>query len=189
MLVLTEPSLSLPAIEGLDVEDLVQLPRGYRYELHGGNLVIMTPASYWHKDMAGRIYAMLLVARARVFLDPGVRGCRPRDCRLPDVGVVAALPPNTPDYSNLPGSALSLVVEVVSEKSPNGDYTHKAAWYAEQGIPEYWIVERDAERSYDDATVIIQRLTGDGDESAYTHVRTLRLTELEAEYRAKQAAG
>jgi Uma2 family endonuclease len=189
VLVVTEPSLPLSALKDLDVEDLVRLPRGHRYELHEGNLVIMTPASYWHKDMAGRIYVMLLVAGARAFQDPGVRGHRPRDCRLPDVGVVVALPPNTADFANLPGSAFSLVVEVVSENSPNGEYAHKADWYAEQGIPEYWIVERDPERSHDDATVIIQRLTGDADDPAYTHERTLRLSELEAEYAEKLAAG
>lgn len=38
--------LSLPAIESIDVEDLLTLPEGYRYELHGGNLVIMTPSTY-----------------------------------------------------------------------------------------------------------------------------------------------
>ncbi|WP_285559395.1 Uma2 family endonuclease [Actinoplanes regularis] len=188
MLVLTEPSMPLSVIKDLDVDDLVKLPRG-RYELHDGNLVIMTPTSFWHKDMVLRICSMLVAAGARAFQDPGVRGSRPRDCRLPDVGVAIAPPPNTADYSNLPGSAYSLVAEVVSENSPNGEYTHKADWYAEQGIPEYWIVERDSERSHDDATVIIQRLTGGVGGQAYTHVRTLRLSELEAEYRAKRVAG
>jgi Uma2 family endonuclease len=189
VLVMTEPSFPMSALEDLDVEDLVHLPRGYRYELHNGNLVIMTPTSFWHKGMTMRVCLMLLAAGGQVFQDPGVLGSRPRDCRLPDAGVVSALPPNTADYSNLPGSSFSLVVEVVSEKSPNGEYTHKADWYAEQGIPEYWIVERDAERSHDDATVIIQRLAGHPDKPAYTHVRTLPLTEMEAEYRAKRAAG
>ena len=54
---MTEPSLDLSQVERLDVEDLARLPKGYRYELHGGNLVIMTPTTFWHKDMAGRLYA------------------------------------------------------------------------------------------------------------------------------------
>ena len=33
-------SLHLPPIESIDVEDLLTLPEGYRYELHEGNLVI-----------------------------------------------------------------------------------------------------------------------------------------------------
>ncbi|WIM94756.1 Uma2 family endonuclease [Actinoplanes oblitus] len=189
MLVLNDPVLHLSALEDLDVEDLVHLPPGYRYELHNGNLVIMTPSSFWHKDMTMRVCLMLLAAGARAFQDPGVLGTRPRDCRLPDVGVVLTLPPNTADYSNLPGSAFSLVVEVVSENSPNGEYTYKADWYAEQGIPEYWIVERDDDRSHDDATVIVNRLGEDAGKPVYIEKRKLRLSELEAEYKAGRAEG
>lgn len=36
---------------------------------------------------------MLHAAGLDAYLDPGVRGDRPRDCRLPDVGVVTELPP------------------------------------------------------------------------------------------------
>src|SRR5690242_4510221 len=105
------PSLNLPPIESLDVEDLLTLPEGYRYELHEGNLVIMTPSTFWHKDMARRLLLMLHRAGLNVFQDPGVLGVRPRDCRLPDLGVVDVLPPGTLKYSNLPGSAYRLVVE------------------------------------------------------------------------------
>src|SRR5512138_1225112 len=120
------PSLNLPPIESLDVEDLLTLPEGYRYELHEGNLVIMTPPTFWHKSIAGRLFLMLHAAGLEVFQDPGVLGDRPRDCRLPDVGVIAgALPPGKASYSNLPGSAYGLVVEVVSENSLNGEYTDK----------------------------------------------------------------
>ena len=38
-------SLHLPPIESLDVEDLLTLPEGYRYELHEGNLFIVTPST------------------------------------------------------------------------------------------------------------------------------------------------
>ena len=44
-------SLNLPPIESIDVDDLLTLPEGYRYELHEGNLVIMTPSTFWHKSM------------------------------------------------------------------------------------------------------------------------------------------
>jgi len=69
--------LYLPPIETLDVDDLNSLPEGYRYELHGGNLVIMTPSTFWHKEIAGRLYFMLRAAGLRVFQDPGVLGDRP----------------------------------------------------------------------------------------------------------------
>lgn len=175
--------LYLPPIETLDVDDLDSLPEGYRYELHGGNLVIMTPSSFWHKVMARRLLLMLHAVGLEVLQDTGVLGDRPRDCRLPDLGVVLHLPPDLADYSNLPGSAYQLVIEIVSENSVNGEYTEKAVWYAERGIPEYWIVERAADRAHDDAIVHLMKLSGEKPE--YERQRTVRLSELEAEYRAR----
>ncbi|MCU7724789.1 Uma2 family endonuclease [Actinoplanes sp. KI2] len=177
------PSLNLPPIESLDVEDLLSLPEGYRYELHEGNLVIMTPSTFGHKSIARRLFLMLHTAGLDVFQDAGVLGDRPRDCRLPDVGVVTgALPGGKQGYSNLPGSAYRLVVEVVSENSLNGEYTDKMDWYAKRGIPEYWIVDQTPDRDEDDAHVRILRLPPG--KSTYAWERSLLLSELEAEYRA-----
>jgi Uma2 family endonuclease len=175
------PAIYLPPIEGLDVEDLLTLPDGYRYELHGGNLVIMTPSTYWHKVMARRILLLLLGAGLEVLQDTGIKGDRPRDCRLPDLGVVNELPPGLASYSNLPGSAFSLIVEIVSENSLNGEYTDKMDWYARRGIPEYWIVEQTPDHADDDALVQLYRLADT--KAAYELVRSVRLAELETEYR------
>jgi len=180
-------NLMLPPIEEIDVDDLGSLPRGYRYELHEGNLLVMTPSTFWHKDMAGRLYFILRLAGLRVFADPGVRSDLPRDNRLPDLGVVTKLPAGTIDYSNLPGSAYSLVVEIVSEHSKNGEYKEKAAWYAERGIPEYWIVDQTPDRDEDDALVMIHRLTLAGGPPAYVRERTLLLSDLETEFSRKQS--
>jgi Uma2 family endonuclease len=176
---------NLPPVGDLDVEDLLTLPKGYRYELREGNLVIMTPATFWHREIAHRIMLMLRATGVRAYLDPGVLGDRPRDCRLPDVGVVTELPPDTKSYSNLPGSAYSLVVEVVSPNSLNGEFTDKLDWYAQRGIPQYWIVDQAPDRSDDDALVIIHRLELFGGKSVYGCERSLLLSELEAEYQAK----
>jgi len=176
-------SLSLPPIEDIDVDDLASLPEGYRYELHEGNLVIMTPSSFWHKVMARRLLLMLHATGANVLQDPGVRGDRPRDNRLPDLGVVNRLPAGLAGYSNLPGSSYSLVIEIVSEHSENGEYTDKAAWYARRGIPEYWIVDQAPDRSDDDALVLVHRLTLSGGKPAYVRERNLLLSELESEHR------
>jgi Uma2 family endonuclease len=115
-----------------------------------------------------------------------VVGNRPRDCRLPDVGVIVTeLPAHKRTYSNLPGSAYGLVVEVVSENSRNGEYTDKLAWYAEQGIPEYWIADLDPDKSDDDAIVLNYRLTVFAGQPRYACERTLLLSEFEAEYSAR----
>ena len=98
---------------------------------------------------------------------------------------MAVLPSDVADFSNLPGSAFQLVIEIVSENSANGEYTDKVRWYADRGIPEYWIVDRTSERSHDDAIVYLHRLTLSGDEPGYVRERSVRLSELESEYRAK----
>ncbi|GIJ47748.1 hypothetical protein Val02_46340 [Virgisporangium aliadipatigenens] len=177
--------LTLPPIEHIDVDDLAALPEGYRYELHEGNLVIMTPSTFWHKAMARRLLLMLHAAGVEVFQDPGIRGDRPRDLRLPDLGVVIRLPAGLASYSNLPGSAYSLVVEIVSAHSQNGEYTDKALWYARQGIPEYWIVDETPEHDDDDGLVHIHHLTLTGGEPAYVRQRTVLLSELEKERSAE----
>jgi Uma2 family endonuclease len=172
----------LPPIEALDVDDLASLPKEYRYELHEGNLVIMTPSSFWHKVMARRLLLMLYTAGMEVLQDTGIKGDRPRDSRLPDLGVVDDLPPDLADYSNLPGSAYRLVIEIVSENSANGEYTDKSRWYAERGIEEYWIVDRTLDRRHDDAVVHLYRLALIAEKSAYELQRSVRLFELETEY-------
>jgi Uma2 family endonuclease len=91
------PSINLPPIEDLDVDDLASLPQGYRYELHEGNLVVMTPSTYWHKVMARRLMFLLAAAGLEVLQDTGIRGDRPRDSRLPDLGVIDRLPPDPAD--------------------------------------------------------------------------------------------
>jgi Uma2 family endonuclease len=179
------PSINLPPIEDLDVDDLASLPQGYRYELHEGNLFVMTPSTYWHKVMARRLMFLLAAAGLEVLQDTGIRGDRPRDSRLPDLGVIDRLPPDLADYSNLPGSAFRMVIEIVSESSPNGEYAEKARWYAARGIPEYWVADRTPERSHDDAVIHLHRLALAGDGPAYLRERTVRLSELEAEYKAK----
>lgn len=77
------------------------------------------------------------------------------------------------------------MIEIVSENSESGEYTDKAVWYAQRGIPEYWIVDQTHDRADDDARVLLHRLTLSGGHPAYVRERTTLLTELEAEYSAK----
>ncbi|WP_250036948.1 Uma2 family endonuclease [Paractinoplanes maris] len=172
----------LPPIEDLDVEDLASLPKPYRYELREGNLVVTAPATYWHKIMCRRVLTLLHAAGHNVSIDPGLRGDRPRDNRVPDLGVVTRLPADLATFSNLPASSFSLVVEIVSEGAANGEYTDKAAWYAAHGIPEYWIVDRTPDHAEDDAFVLVHRLLLAGGEPVYGRERNVLLSELESEY-------
>ncbi|MET3430293.1 hypothetical protein BJ973_009505 [Actinoplanes tereljensis] len=177
---------NLPPVGDLDVEDLPALPKGYHYELREGNLVILAPVTFWHKSISRRVMLMLFGAGLDAFQDLGVVGDRPRDCRFADIGVVVDRP-RLDSRPNLPGSAYLLVVEVVSPNSPNGEYTHKLDWYAQRGIPEYWVVDRAPDGADDDALVLIHRLGSFAGESVYGRERTLLLSDLEAEYRKKGA--
>jgi len=180
------PSINLPPIEDLDVDDLASLPKEYRYELHNGSLVIMTPSIYWHKWMARRLVEMFCAVGLEALQETGIRGDRPRDNRVPDVGVLNSDLAEVAEDANLPGSVFRLIVEIVSANSGNGEYTEKAQWYAERGIPEYWVVDRTPERARDDAVVHLHRLALSGAAApAYVRERTVRLSELEAEYKAK----
>lgn len=174
--------LHLPRIEDVDVDDLATLPKGYGYELHEGSLVITPPTTFWHKVVAGRLLCMLRAAGLEVFPHTGIRGDRPRDSRCADLGVVTSLPASPATVSHLPGSAFRLVVEIV-EKSAMSEYTDKARWYAEHGVPEYWIVDGTPEYRDDEASVLIFKLT-DG-KPEYVRERTVLLSELEAEYAAR----
>jgi hypothetical protein len=57
-------------------------------------------------------------------------------------------------------------------------------WYAEHGIPEYWIVEETPDGADDDGVVTIMRLDTTGDEPDYVEERSLPVSQLEVEYRA-----
>jgi len=59
------------------------------------------------------------------------------------------------------------------------------AWYADRGIPEYWIADLTPDGSDDDAVVLIHRLVPSGAKQAYNFERSLLLSELEAEYEAR----
>ena len=49
------------------------------------------------------------------------------------------------------------------------------SWYAQRGIPEYWIVDQTPERADDDGLVQIHRLTLSGAHPAYVRERTVPL--------------
>ena len=126
---------------------------------------------------------MLHATGANVLQHPGVLGAKPRDNRLPDLGVLTHLPPKLATYSNLPGSAFSLVIEIVGEHAEDGQYTDKMVWYAERGIPEYWIVDETGNRDDGDAVVHVHKIAPVVDKlPSYVRERSLLLSELEAEY-------
>lgn len=158
------------------VADLDSIPDvGFRFEIHGGSLVMVSPVRRWHSRVARRLANVLEAAGHQVDTEVGVRRS-PRSTRVADVAVFR------PDVTELgpaffdPGQ-LTMVVEIVSDSSEEDDRTDRPRWYAEVGIPEYWRVEEGD----DGEAVIFQHAlarTACG-ESAYVRTGVTTLTALE----------
>lgn len=165
----------------LTVDDLTSLPdTGYRYELHGGNLYMMSPATMWHSRVGRRLTIALVAAGKTAYQEVGIKFSK-RNSRTADIGVFKEAPDESRAFFD--PSELTLVVEVVSPTSEDDDRIEKPRLYAYAGIPEYWRVERSADDP-DDAVIIQHKLarTADGT-AAYVQsgISTLRALEADAQ--------
>jgi Uma2 family endonuclease len=116
------------------IADLATLPDvGYRFEVHQGNLVMMSPVTIWHSRVMRRLTQALVAQGSAAEMEVGVRRGS-RNMRLADVAVFKAAPKDPKRAYWLPGD-LTLVVEIVSESSADDDRTAKPRWYAQAGIP------------------------------------------------------
>lgn len=120
-----------------------------RYELIDGELLV-TPAPTWdHQEAVGRLYRLLadyLDAHpiGRAVISPADIGLEPGTIVQPDVFVVPARdvrPRGT--WRDVRG--LLLAVEVLSPSSGRADRVTKRRFYLRVGVPEYWIVDVDAQ--------------------------------------------
>lgn len=105
-------------------------------ELLGGVIVQMSPQTPVHVEAVKRLqYRLLpaLIGRAEVIVQSSF-GLSERSVPEPDLAVV---PPG--DYWQCLPDRAYLLVEV-AQMSLRKDRLIKAALYAEQGIPEYWII-------------------------------------------------
>jgi Uma2 family endonuclease len=138
------------------------------YELFNGELIEVPPESGENVQIANRLFLVfaLLIGTDRVRghgLELEVRG-EPRN-RYPDFTIIRdehiqqLAKRNTLRLSMAPPL---LVIEVVSpgELQRDRDYIAKRSQYQERGIPEYWIVDPEAQ------TILILELTG----NTYTEV-------------------
>lgn len=168
-------SLHIPP--DLTVDDLMALPSGYRYELHEGNLVVMSPANMWHSKTSFRLNSILRATGHVAYQEVGIKFGR-RDSRAADV-VVFTHPPDESRAFFSPHEIL-IAIEIVSPSTEDGDRIYKPQHYARAGIPEYWRVERAD--SDDDALIYKHELarTADG-RSTYVQTEMVRLSQLEKE--------
>jgi Uma2 family endonuclease len=113
-----------------------------------GEVVMHSPASNEHQDISGFLEALL-----RLFVQEcelGIVRSAPFQMRLPNSGrepdliFVAASHVDRLRHTYLDGPA-DLVVEVLSPESVSRDRGEKFYEYARGGVPEYWLIDPDAQ--------------------------------------------
>lgn len=133
------------------VTDLDGLPEnGNRYEIIDGDLNV-TRAPHWqHQNVAGRVYAQLLVWSNQTGLGepaiaPGVIFSTD-NAVIPDVvwASYERLDTSLDEAGHLTG-APELMVEVLSQtpKDKDRDRNTKLKLYSNEGVSEYWICDRE----------------------------------------------
>ena len=137
------------SIRPLTYEDLVQIPEdGKRYEVIGGELVVTPAPVKKHQKLSKRL-ADVLYEQEKAGL--GEMYYARVDVRLSTNGIVQ------PDLlfirrerlgiylpSGLVEGAPDIVVEILSPSPRGVDLVRKAALYAREGVPEYWVADPDA---------------------------------------------
>jgi Uma2 family endonuclease len=136
-----------PQADPWTVDDLDRLPDGSFYEIIDGSLLVSPPAIPIHERvsqrLADQIYETMpedLEALTHAGVEVAV------NYLVPDVTVVraAAVEART---KRLYSPDVLLVVEVISPSNPKNDRWDKPVRYAEAGIPHFWRVEIDGDRS------------------------------------------
>lgn len=136
-----------PQADPWTVDDLDRLPDGFFYEIIDGSLLVSPPPLPLHEIAVRRLADQLYEAM-------------PDDIEvLTPVGVDVAVSYLVPDLAVVRREAVDanpkrldardvlLVVEVISPSNPKVDRWDKPIRYAEAGIPHFWRVEIDGDRS------------------------------------------
>ena len=126
--------------------DLVNMPEdGRRYEIHGGELVVVPAPRLRHQLVAGRICRLLedyaatsggiaVIAPFDIVFDE-------HDVVQPDVVFFRAERAHLLDPDAVTRAAPDIAVEVLSPSTAVIDRGRKMHLFARYGVPEYWIVD------------------------------------------------
>lgn len=125
-----------------------------RYELVNGELIELPAESDLNVQIAGFLFVMLSQLIPYYRLRRGTEiavSSRTVTSRYPDLivlteALLASLEGATRSVVTLDMPAPALVVEIVSpgETNHERDYVAKRSEYAERGIPEYWLIDPEA---------------------------------------------
>jgi Uma2 family endonuclease len=148
--------MSMPAIRKQrwtieEVERLIDEREGYtpRYELVDGELLVTAAPSGRHQRIVWHL-GLLLDPYVKVHrlgelrLGPGEVRLTPSEYFEPDVYVVPSVNGKRPRADALVDH-LTLAAEVLSPSSVRHDRITKRRFFQRHGVPEYWVVDGDAE--------------------------------------------
>jgi Uma2 family endonuclease len=131
-------------------EDYAAIPEdGHRYEVVNGVLYISPSPNVWHQNIAGEIFAYLrdfvrINRLGRAFIAPLDVELSRGNVVQPDVFVLLNKHLNRITKSRIIG-APDLIVEVASPSTARHDLHAKLDAYASTGVPEYWVVNPEAQ--------------------------------------------
>ncbi len=138
------------ALPRLTWQDVQQMPDdGKRREAIRGELYVTAAPSSRHQEISVALAATLhrvfvQGGRGRVFHAPGVEFPATNEGVQPDLVVVARERDHIVDEGWIRG-APDLVVEILSPSTEERDRGVKLRLYRRHGVPEYWIVDPEAE--------------------------------------------
>lgn len=127
------------------VEDYMKLDDGRRYELIGGELIMVPRPRYKYQKIAGRIFMKI-----ESFLEENPIGevvqevdvCLGDEVVAPDVLFISRDRLDIIGELNVQG-APDLVIEILSPATASYDKKQKSRLYFKHGVKEYWLVDPD----------------------------------------------
>ena len=120
-----------------------------RYELVDGELLVTPAPSGRHQRIVGALFNQLCTYAQRsrvgeVRLGPGEARLTPDSRFEPDIFVIPAIDGRMPRAAD-PVTRLLLAIEVLSPSSSRHDRITKRRFFQAHGVPEYWVVDGEAE--------------------------------------------
>ena len=154
--------------------DLLSMPNdGRRYEIHGGELVVVPAPRLRHQIVTGTIYTLLDAYAAtrggRAVIAPFDIVLDEHDVVQPDVVFFRAERVHLLDLDAETRASPDVVVEVLSPSTAAIDRGRKMRMFARYGVPEYWIV--------DPVVLEIEIHALDPDTATYRHAHTVAETD------------
>lgn len=127
--------------------DYLALPGYERYEIHGGELVLLTSANTPHQHASKWLLAQFLeIERSglgRVYFAPFDVVFSDTEVVQPDLMFISSERAEIITHANVQ-AAPDLVVEILSPSTASRDWNYKQGLYAKYGVKELWMVDPES---------------------------------------------